>query len=188
VRVPVAFAAASLIVVAASATACSSGAKTAGSLTPPPASTAAAPAAAQATATAAAAAGGAASTLDVCSLLSATRASAIVGVSYSAATEVSGGKVCDYATTHAPIPLSIMVEPGAGAAAWTEELGTIQEGSGSAPATLTGVGDRAAGGGTEVGVQDGQYIIDILGGDPNVASPAFPKSVALAQAIIAALR
>jgi hypothetical protein len=185
VRVPVAFAAASLIVVAASATACSSGAKTAGSLTPP-ASTAAAPAAGQATATAAA--GGAAGTLNVCSLLSAAKASAIVGVSYSAATEVSGGKVCDYATTHAPIPLSIMVEPGNGAAAWTEELGTIQEGTGSAPTPLTGVGDRAAGGGTEVGVQDGQYIIDILGGDPNVASPAFPKSVALAQAIIAALR
>jgi hypothetical protein len=181
---PVAFAAVSLIVVAASATACSSGAKTAEPSAPAPASTAAAPAAAQATA----AAGGAASTVNVCSLLSADKASAIVGVSHSAATEVSGGKVCDYATTHAPIPLSIMVEPGADAAAWTAELAIIQEGGGSAPVTLTGVGDRAAGGGTEVGVQDGKYIIDILGGDPNVASPAFPKSVALAQAIIAALR
>jgi hypothetical protein len=99
-----------------------------------------------------------------------------------------GGSVCDYATTHAPIPLSISVQQGAGAAAWTAELGIIQEGNGSAPVTLTGVGDRAAGGGTEVGVQDGKYIIDILGGDPNVASPAYPKSVALAQAVIAALR
>ena len=184
-RVPVAFAAASLIVVAASTTACSSGAKTAGSLTPPAASTAAAPAAGQAAATAAA--GGAASTLNVCSLLSATKASAIVGVSYSAAKESSGG-MCTYSTTDAPIPLTIFVQQGAGAAAWTEELGTIQEGGGSAPVTLTGVGDRAAGGGNEVGVQNGSYIIDILGGDPIAASPAYPKSLALAQAIIAALR
>ena len=177
-RVPVVFAAASLILVAASATACSSGSKTAGTTTSP-----ASTAAAQATV----AAGGAASTVHVCSLISAAKASAIVGVSYSSATESLGGSVCTYATTAAPIPLSISVQPGSGATGWTEELGIIQEGSGSAPVTLTGVGDRAAGGGTEIGVQDGSYIIDILGGDPVAASNAYPKSVELAKAIIAAL-
>ena len=183
-RVPVVFAAASLILVAASATACSSGSKTAGATTSP-ASTAAAQATVAAQATAAA--GGAASTVHVCSLISAAKASAIVGVSYSSATESSGGSVCTYATTAAPIPLSISVQPGSGATGWQAELGIIQEGSGSAPVTLTGVGDRAAGGGTEIGVQDGSYIIDILGGDPVAASNAYPKSVELAKAIIAAL-
>ena len=52
---------------------------------------------------------------------------------------------------------------------------------------MAGVGDRAAGGGNEFGAQDGGYIIDILGGDPVVASNAYPKSVELAKAIIAAL-
>jgi len=46
---------------------------------------------------------------------------------------------------------------------------------------------RAAGGGNEVGVQDGSHIIDILGGDPVAASNAYPKSVGLAKAIITAL-
>ena len=52
---------------------------------------------------------------------------------------------------------------------------------------MNGVGERAAGGGNEVGVQDGSYIIDILGGDPIVASSAYPKSVELAKVVIAAL-
>ena len=176
-RVPVLFAAASLIIVA-SATACSGGSKTAGTTTSP-----ASTASAQATV----AAGGAASTVHVCSLIGAAKASAIVGVTYSSATESSGGSVCTYATTAAPIPLSISVQPGSGATEWTAELGIIQEGAGAAPVTVAGVGDRAAGGGNEFGAQDGGYIIDILGGDPVVASNAYPKSAELAKAIIAEL-
>jgi hypothetical protein len=53
--------------------------------------------------------------------------------------------------------------------------------------TLTGVGDRAAGGGTEIGVQDGDYIIDVHGGDPSGTGASFPKSIALAQEIITKL-
>lgn len=56
-----------------------------------------------------------------------------------------------------------------------------------APITLSGVGDRAAGGGTEIGVQDGGYIIDVHGGDPSGTGAAFPKSITLAQATIAGL-
>ena len=181
-RVPVLFAAATLILVA-SATACSGGSKPAGTTTSPASTAAAQATVAQATA----AAGGAAGTVHVCSLVSAAKASSIVGVSYSSATESSGGSVCTYATTAAPIPLSISVQPGSGATEWTAELGIIQEGAGAAPVTVAGVGDRAAGGGNEFGAQDGGYIIDILGGDPVVASNAYPKSAELAKAIIAEL-
>jgi hypothetical protein len=54
--------------------------------------------------------------------------------------------------------------------------------------TLHGAGDRAAGGGTEIGVQAGKYIIDVHGGDPSSTGSRFPKSVELARAIIAGLR
>ena len=84
-------------------------------------------------------------------------------------------------------PLVHHHQPGSGAAAWKEELGTLEEDSGSAPATLTGVGDRAAGSGTEIGVQDGSYIIDVHGGDTTGTGAAFPKSISMAKAIIAAL-
>jgi hypothetical protein len=140
-------------------------------------------AAAQATAVA----GGTASTVHACSLLSAAKASAVVGVHYSDATESMGGSMCSYATTDAPIPLFIIISHGSGTAAWKEELGTIEEDSGSPPMTLAGVGDRAAGGGTEIGVQDGNYIIDVHGGDPSGTGNAFPKSIEVAKAIIAGL-
>ena len=177
-RVPIVYAAACLILVTGPATACSGKPGTAAT-TASPAGTVAA--------NAATATGGAAGPVHVCSLISAAKASAIVGVHYSSATEASGGSQCTYATTEAPIPLSIFVEPGSGASAWSAELGTIREGAGAAPVTLNGVGDRAAGGGNEVGVQDGSYLIDILGGDPVAASSAYPKSVTLARAIITAL-
>jgi hypothetical protein len=125
--------------------------------------------------------------LHACVLLSASKASAIVGQTYTAATESSGGTMCSYKTTTAPIPLFIIITSGANAAAWKDELATMEEDSGSAPLTLTGVGDRAAGSGTEIGVEDGSYIIDVHGGDPSSTGSAFPKSVALAKAIIADL-
>jgi hypothetical protein len=70
-------------------------------------------------------AGGTASAVHACSLLSAAKASAIVGEHYSSARESLGGSMCSYATTTAPIPLFIIVSPGSGAAAWKEELGTM---------------------------------------------------------------
>jgi hypothetical protein len=134
-----------------------------------------------------AAAGGTASAVHACSLLSAAQASAIGGEHYTSATESSGGSMCSYATTTAPIPLFIIISSGSGTAAWKEELGTMEEDSGSAPVTLSGVGDRAAGSGTEIGVQDGSYIIDVHGGDPTGTGTGFPKSIKMAKAIIAAL-
>jgi hypothetical protein len=130
---------------------------------------------------------GAAKTLHACALLSASKTSAIVGQTYTNATESSGGTMCSYKTTTAPIPLFIIITSGANAAAWKGELATMEEDSGSAPATLSGVGDRAAGSGTEIGVEDGSYIIDVHGGDPSSTGSGFPKSVALAKAIISAL-
>jgi hypothetical protein len=119
--------------------------------------------------------------VDVCSLMTASQASTIVGVTYSAANGSSA--TCTYPTTAAPVPMSIFVS-AASDADWTAELATIQEGTGEIPATFSGVGDHAAGGGTEFGVESGKWIIDILGGDPLGNGTTFPKSTALAQALI----
>jgi hypothetical protein len=40
---------------------------------------------------------------------------------------------------------------------------------------------------TEIGVQDGSRIIDVHGGDPLGTGNAFPKSMDVAKAVIAAL-
>jgi hypothetical protein len=110
-----------------------------------------------------------------------------VGVTYTSATEASSGQMCSYATTAAPIPMFITVSPGAGTAAWNDELATLTEDAGSKPITLSGAGDRAAGSGTGIAVQAGGYIIDVHGGDPLGTGHAFPKSIAVAKEIIAAL-
>lgn len=97
--------------------------------------------------------------------------------------------MCSYATTDAPIPLFIIITPrSSGTAAWNSELSTMEEDAGSPPVKLSGAGDRAAGGGTEIGVQDGSYIIDVHGGDPLGTGGAFPKSIGLANVIIAGLK
>jgi hypothetical protein len=166
--------------------ACSSGSAgsgSAGSLAGTPSS---APAAAGAQATVQA---GGASTVHACALLTAAKASAVVGVHYSSATESGAGDMCSYATTDAPIPLFIIITPrSSGTAAWNSELSTMEEDAGSPPVKLSGAGDRAAGGGTEIGVQDGSYIIDVHGGDPLGTGGAFPKSIGLANVIIAGLK
>lgn len=134
-----------------------------------------------------AAAVGAAGPVRACTLLSAAKASAVVGVQYSSATETESGQMCSYATTTAPIPMFIIIMPGAGAAAWSGELQTLEEDCSAAPIKLSGAGDRAAGCGTEIGVQDGSRIIDVHGGDPLGTGNAFPKSIDVAKAVIAAL-
>ncbi|HEY2793085.1 MAG TPA: hypothetical protein VGJ28_12035 [Micromonosporaceae bacterium] len=133
-----------------------------------------------------AAAGGPATAgpVDVCTLMPAAQASSIVGVQYTAAT--SSSNTCTYPTTAAPIPLSINITASSDAA-WQSELSTIQEGGGAAPTTFSGVGDHAAGGGNEFGVESGKWIIDILGGDPIADTTTFPKSIALANALISQL-
>jgi hypothetical protein len=103
-----------------------------------------------------------------------------------AATE--SGQMCSYATTKAPIPMFIIIMPGAGATAWSGELQTLEQDCGAEPIKLiSGAGDRAAGCGTEIGVQDGSRIIDVHGGDPLGTGNAFPKSIDVAKAVIAAL-
>ena len=161
---------------AASAAGCTSG-TTANSA----ASSATGPASASNSAPAPAASTAPAGALDVCSLMTASQASTIVGVTYSAANGSSA--TCTYPTTAAPVPMSIFVS-AASDADWTAELATIQEGTGETPATFSGVGDHAAGGGGEFGVESGKWIIDILGGDPLGNGSTFPKSTALAQALI----
>jgi len=129
--------------------------------------------------------GGAAGSTDVCKLLSAAQASTIVGVHYASAQ--SSPNMCNYTTTNAPIGMFIIIFHGGSDAAWHSELGTLEEDGGAKPATISGVGSRAAAAGLELGVLDGNQIIDIHGGDPNGTGSKFPKSIALAKAVISAL-
>jgi hypothetical protein len=182
-RIPALAAAASLALVAVSATACSGG-------TTSTAATAAGPAAAAPSAGAGgagAAGGGAPATVDVCKLLTAAQASAIVGVHYSSAH--SSPNMCTYTPTNAPIGMFVIIFQGfqgVGPAAWKSELSTLQEDGGAKPETISGVGDRAAAAGLELGAQAGARIIDVHGGDPSGDSK-FTKSAAVAKAVIAAL-
>ena len=121
--------------------------------------------------------------VDVCSLLTAAQASAIIGYTYTLATPPAGAGQCNYATTTARIPMFIFVDTEP----WAQESATIaSDASGEPLVTISGVGDNAAGAGTEFGAQSGKWIIDINGGDPDGAA-GYPKSVALAKAIIAKL-
>lgn len=178
-RIPALAATVTLILVAASATACSSGTGTTAAAQP------ASPAAAATTGTGGASGGGAAGSTDVCKLLSAAQASAIVGVHYASAH--SSPNMCSYTTTNAPIGMFIIIFHGGSDADWQSELGTLEEDGGTKPTTISGVGSRAAAAGLELGVLDGNQIVDIHGGDPNGTGSKFPKSIALAKAVISAL-
>lgn len=131
------------------------------------------------TATSAATTSAAPASVDVCSLLTPAQASAIIGHTYTTATPATGQ--CSYATTDAAIPMFIIVS----VQSWAEESATLTEDASGEPLVpISGVGDQAAGDAIEVGVQSGQWIIDIHGGDPDGTGAAFPKSIALAKAII----
>jgi hypothetical protein len=120
--------------------------------------------------------------VDVCSLLTAAQASAIIGYTYTTASSTAGQ--CNYATTKARIPMFIIVNTDP----WAQESATLTaDASGEPLVTISGVGDNAAGAGTEFGAQSGKWIIDINGGDPDGTGAAYPKSIALAKAIIAKL-
>jgi hypothetical protein len=96
--------------------------------------------------------------------------------------------VCSYATTAAPTPMVITVTSNAGsAAAWTNELSTLQLGGGETPVTISGVGDRAATSVDSLGTQSGTWIIQVDGGDQTSVGGVFTKSIAVAKAIIAGL-
>ena len=117
--------------------------------------------------------------VDVCSLLTAAQASAIIGYTYTMATPSTGQ--CNYATMMARSDVHFREsEP------WAQVSATLTSDAGGEPlVTISGVGDNAAGDGTEVGVQSGTWIIDINGGVRDGTGAAYPKSIALAKAIVA---
>lgn len=175
-------AAAGLVLIAVSATACSGGSSLGGSTASGsgsggPAADAGQPSAA------------ANSSVNVCALMSAKQASSIVGVHYPKA--LPSHNMCSYTPTNAPIGMFIIIFPNSGStAAWKEQLATLQEDGGAKPIALSGAGERAAGCGTEIGVQVGDDIIDVHGGDPNgtgTGADPFPKSIAIAKAIASEL-
>jgi hypothetical protein len=126
------------------------------------------------------------STLDVCSLMTAAHASSIVGVTYSKATPATN--MCTYTTTDAPIGMYIIIFPNSGGtAAWKEQLGSMAEDGGGAPVPISGFSGQAASDGTEISVQAGSDIIDVHGGDPSGTGSTYPRSIAVAKAIVSQL-
>jgi hypothetical protein len=126
------------------------------------------------------------SSINVCSLMTAERASSIVGVTYSKATPATN--MCSYATTDAPIGMYIIIFPNSGGtAAWKEQLGTMEEDGGGSPVPISGFSGQAASDGTEISVQDGSDIIDVHGGDPSGTGTAYPRSIAIAKAVASQL-
>lgn len=124
--------------------------------------------------------------IDVCALLTAEQASAISGLHYRSAQP--SHNMCSYIPTDAPMGMFIIITPGAGGdAAWQDALATLRA-DGGAPAPISGVGDRAAGSGTQMDVQAGDHIIDVHGGDPNAPTGVFITSIAIAKAIIPKLK
>jgi len=128
----------------------------------------------------------ASSTVDVCSLMTAKHASSIVGVTYSKATPSTN--MCTYTTTDAPIGMFIIIFPNSGGtAAWKEQLGLMAEDGGGNPVAISGFSGSAASDGTEISVQAGSDIIDVHGGDPSATGSTYPRSIAVAKAIISQL-
>jgi len=128
------------------------------------------------------------SSLDVCAMMTAKRASSIVGVTYSKAT--SAVNQCTYTTTDAPIGMYILIFPNSGGtAAWKEQLGMMSDdGGGAAAVPIKGFsGGLAASSATGISVQVGSYIIDINGGDPGGNGNTYPRSIAVAQAVASQL-
>ncbi|MGH8889151.1 MAG: hypothetical protein ACRDV3_05235 [Acidothermaceae bacterium] len=128
--------------------------------------------------------GGGSKAIDVCSLLSAAQASSIVGVTYTSAQPTHD--MCNYPSADAPYPMFIIVS-STDTQPWTQAMFILQEDGGASPSPVSGVGDRAAGSGGQFDVQDGNWIIDVHGGDPLGQTGDFSKSTALAKVVIAGL-
>jgi hypothetical protein len=171
-------AAAGLVLIAMSATACSGGSSP-GSATSGSGSGGSAAGTNQASPASS-------SSIDVCSLMTAKRASSVVGVTYSKATPATN--MCTYTTTDAPIGMYILIFTNSGGtAAWKEQLGTMEEDGGGSPVPISGFSGPAASDGTEISAQVGSDIIDVHGGDPSGTGSAFPRSIAIAKAIASQL-
>jgi hypothetical protein len=127
---------------------------------------------------------------NVCSLLTAAQASSIVGVTFTAATPVLGGKTCTYAGGSVPMNVTLTVN-SSGTSAWTEELAELKQGGGDTPVALSGLGDRAAETTGSLATQSGDWIIQVNAADESSVNGGniggdFTKSTAVARAILAA--
>jgi hypothetical protein len=184
------FAAGCLVALSLSATACSSGSKTTADGAPAasssPRSSVSDTAAGDASQTSAGSGGG---TVDVCSLLSASRASAINGVTYGAAKQQhpqAGFDVCNYANTgqHAdPVDIQQLTVQVITIADCYPQLKQT-EGPG---VNVTGVGDAAFGYKIGIVVKDGDRCVDVSGLTDAELQDNYAPDVAMAKIIIAAL-
>jgi hypothetical protein len=186
--------AAGLVALSLSAAACSSGSKTIAAGATTASSSPQSSSATTATATAAAeasqtSAGSGGATLDVCSLLSASQASAINGVTYGATTQQhpeAGFDMCNYANTgkHAnPVDIQQLTVQVITIADCYSELKQT-EGPG---VNVTGVGDAAFGYQIGIEVKDGSRCVGVSGLTDAELQNHYAPDVAMAKIIIAAL-
>jgi hypothetical protein len=127
--------------------------------------------------------------VNVCQLLPAAKASQVSGTHYTGTT--STHNMCSYTGDTPDGPMFIIVFTGfqgVGDGAWKSELQTLQEDGSATPISIPGVGDRAAACGLELGAQSGSRIVDVHGGDQTGNGTTFPQSIALANALIAAMK
>lgn len=134
--------------------------------------------------------GGSPGTVDVCAALPAQAMTAITGVSYATATSSAAGSGgCTYQPTDTTkyVGIDVWVEPGDDSA-WTDDVATIKSDDGSAN-PVSGAGARAVVGFKEFAAEQGNHIVQVINGDYDGSSgnPQFPHSIAIANALFAAL-
>jgi hypothetical protein len=130
--------------------------------------------------------GGSSADINACSLLSAARASKLVGkYPYSGSTPATiapGQDQCTYANT-GPLPdmIVIIYQPNSGVS-----FSTLTS-TADATTSVPGVGDKAMSGGIELDVEAGNKIIAIQAAGGIGYGGSFTGAIAVAKALIAAL-
>jgi hypothetical protein len=172
-----------LALVAMAASGCSSTSKTAaaGGGASATGGTGAASAAAQANG------GGASTDINACTLLSAAKASSLVGKSFTSAqpqTIAAGQDQCTYNTADDSDAMEVIVyQPDSGVN--LQMMTTVQSGAGKVQ-NVSGVGDKAIVGEIELDVQTGSRFLAVEGAG-GLLDNGTAKAVAVANAVIAAL-
>ncbi len=187
----------SMVLVALVVTACSSGSKTADAPATTAGSATVSPVGSQASGTSAgpsssaafsrSAGSGSAAGFNACSLLTAARASTIVGRKYTGATPqtpATGVDECTYAAANDDSDLTLFVyQPASGIS--FDSLKSVQTGVGQVT-TLSGVGDKAIIGPLELDAQVGDQLIAVEGAGGTLAGHQ-TKAIAVAKIAITAL-
>ncbi|HEV2635361.1 MAG TPA: hypothetical protein VGX23_09465 [Actinocrinis sp.] len=139
------------------------------------------------TASAAAVGGGSSTVADACKLLSVAQAQSLVGRSYSSSSSQvlsPGVDQCTYVSSDDDSDLEITTyQPNSGVT-W-DMLNTVLSSVGTVT-SVSGVGDKATMGATEIDVQAGSRLLAVEGAGGTVSGHP-DKAIAVAKAVVAAL-